>query len=85
MYMPFFGLIDRTMLISAPLLSNCCRGIGGGIAGGGARGQLDKKQLAEAIQEERNCSPSTAYRLIDAAVMHRIIKFNKMTKIYAKK
>jgi hypothetical protein len=53
--------------------------------GGGPRGLLDKKQLADAVQEETNCSRPTAYRLIDAAVTHRIIKFSKMTKIYAKK
>ena len=47
--------------------------------------ELDKKQLAEAIQEETNCSRPTAYRLIDAAVAHRIIKFSKLTRIYAKK
>jgi hypothetical protein len=54
-------------------------------AGGGERGQLDKKQLADAVQEEINCSRATAYRLIDVAVMQRIVKYSKMTKIYAKK
>jgi hypothetical protein len=55
--------------------------------GGGRRNQLDKAQLAAAVQEETGCHRATAYRLIDAAVMHRppIIKFNKQTKIYAKK
>jgi len=41
--------------------------------------------LTAAVQEETGCSPSTAYRLIDAAVINRIIKFSKLTKIYAKK
>ena len=49
--------------------------------------QLDKPQLAAAIRDETGCSNSTAYRLIDAAVTHRpaIIKYSKMTQIYAKK
>jgi hypothetical protein len=53
--------------------------------GGGAPGKLDKAQLARAIQTELNCSPATAYRLIDAAAAQRIIKFSKTTKIYSKK
>jgi hypothetical protein len=47
--------------------------------------QLDKKQLRAAVQEETDCSPATAYRLIGIAVMHGIIKYSKTTKIYAKK
>jgi len=47
--------------------------------------ELDKKQLAVAVQKQTNCSDSTAYRLIDAAVTQRRIRFSKQTKIYAKK
>jgi AAA domain/DnaB-like helicase N terminal domain len=49
--------------------------------------QLDRKGLIAAVQEETGCSPATAYRLIDAAVTNRppIIKYSKLTQIYAKK
>ena len=53
--------------------------------GGGPRGQLDKKGLTAAVENETGCSHATAYRLIDQAVTHGIIKYSKMTKIYAKK
>jgi RecA-family ATPase len=46
--------------------------------------ELDKKQLAAAIESETGCSKSTAYRLIDDAVMRCVIRFKKQTKIYAK-
>src|SRR5262249_53004316 len=49
------------------------------------RPELDKPQLASAIMEETGCSKATAYRLIDAAATQRIVRFNKQTKIYAKK
>lgn len=47
--------------------------------------ELDQKGLAKSIMDELNCSRSTAYRLIEAAVIQRVIKFSKLTKIYAKK
>jgi DnaB-like helicase N terminal domain/AAA domain len=47
--------------------------------------ELDKKQLATAIQAETGCSEPTAYRMIDAAVARHLIRFSKITKIYAKK
>jgi AAA domain len=47
--------------------------------------ELDKKQLIAAVVEETNCANSTAYRLVDAAVLQRLIRYNKLTKIYAKK
>jgi hypothetical protein len=47
--------------------------------------ELDRKQLRDAIMDETRCSSATAYRLIDAAVIQRIIKFSKQTEIYAKK
>jgi hypothetical protein len=46
--------------------------------------ELDKKQLVAAVREETGCSNATAYRLINKAV-GRHIRFNKRTKIYAKK
>jgi hypothetical protein len=54
-------------------------------AGGGERGKLDKKQLIAAVVEETNCSPSTAYRFVDAVVHQGLIRYSKLTKIYAKK
>jgi hypothetical protein len=53
--------------------------------GGGERGQLDRKQLRDAIVEEISCHPATAYRLIDMAVTQRLIAYSKQTKIYRKK
>ena len=53
--------------------------------GGGERGQLDKKQLIDAVKQETGCSKTTAYRLIDMAVINRLIKYSKLTKIYRKK
>ena len=47
--------------------------------------ELDKPQLAKAIEAETGCSRSTSYRLVDLAVIQHIIRYSKLTRIYAKK
>ena len=49
------------------------------------RPELNKPRLAEAIMEETGCSKATAYRMIDAAVIQRMIRYNKKMKTYEKK
>jgi hypothetical protein len=46
--------------------------------------ELEKKQLVKVIKDETGCGHTRAYTLIDEAAARGIVRFNKLTRTYAK-